>query len=298
MTELLRYPQKRIDDFDDYLQILVVDYVPPGLNTNPSNLIQRNSTQALNSPEALAKNGSLKKPLYQILLPMPQGISDENTVDWGDDSLNPISAALVGGAQQTIAGDSKKGITDFTSAIKNVATSGNGQDLVTNYFAAMAVNNLGANVSAEGLLSRSSGQVLNPNMELLFKGVMLRSFNFSFNFAPREQNEAMAVKNIIRTFKKSMSARNSSGAGAGLFISSPNIFQLEYRSGNKKHPFLNTFKPCALKSMNVDYTASGAYATYEDATPVHMKLTLSFQELNPVYFSDYDGLTDNDGVGY
>ena len=64
------------------------------------------------------------------------------------------------------------------------------------------------------------------------------------------------------------------------------------------HPFLNTFKPCALKSMNVDYTASGSYATYEDATPVHMKLTLSFQELNPVYFSDYDGLTDNDGVGY
>jgi hypothetical protein len=50
--------------------------------------------------------------------------------------------------------------------------------------------------------------------------------------------------------------------------------------------------------MNVDYTGSGAYATYEDATPVHMKLTLSFQELNPVYFSDYAGLTDRDGVGY
>jgi hypothetical protein len=133
-------------------------------------------------------------------------------------------------------------------------------------------------------------------MELLFKGVMLRSFNFTFNFAPREQREAMEVKNIIRTFKKSMAARNSSGAGKGLFISSPNIFQLEYRSGNSKHPFLNTFKPCALRSMNVDYNASGPYATYEDATPVHMKLTLSFQELNPVYYSDY---ADSDiGVGY
>jgi hypothetical protein len=49
--------------------------------------------------------------------------------------------------------------------------------------------------------------------------------------------------------------------------------------------------------MAVDYTASGAYATYEDATPVHMKLTLSFQELNPIYFSDYDDSTDI-GVGY
>ena len=298
MTELLRYPQKRIDDFDDYLQILVVDYVPPGLNTNPSNLIQRNSTQALNSPEALVKNGSLKKPLYQILLPMPQGISDENSVDWGDDSLNPLAAAGVGASQEGMEGNVGKAITNLTSALKNVATNGNGQDLAMSYFSAKAVNNFGANVSAEGLLSRSSGQVLNPNMELLFKGVMLRSFNFSFNLAPREQSEAMAVKNIIRTFKKSMSARNSSGAGAGLFISSPNIFQLEYRSGNKKHPFLNTFKPCALVNMGVDYAASNVYATYEDATPVHMKLTLSFQELNPVYFSDYDGLTDRDGVGY
>ena len=298
MTESFRYPLKKIDKKDDYLQILVVDYVPPGLNTNGSNILQRNSSQALNSPEELAKNGSLKKPLYQILLPMPQGISDENSVDWGDDSLNPLAAGLVGGAQQAIAGDPQKGFKDITSAIKNVATNGNGQDLVTSYFAAQAVNSFNANVSAESLISRSSGQVLNPNMEILFKGVMLRSFNFSFNLAPREQNEAIVVKKIIRTFKKSMSARNSSGAGKGLFISSPNIFQLQYRSGNSKHPFLNTFKPCALRSMNVDYNASGSYATYEDATPVHMKLTLSFQELNPVYFSDYDGLTDRDGVGY
>jgi hypothetical protein len=291
MTESLRYPQKRIDALDDYLQILIVDYVPPRLGTNPSNIKQRNSS------EALEQSGSLKKPLYQILLPMPQGISDENSVDWGDDSLNPLAAAALGVTDEIIKGNVSNILSNITSAMGNVATNGNGQDIVKSYFSAKAVNSFNANVSAESLISRSTGQVLNPNMELLFKGVMLRSFNFSFNFAPRQQSEAMAVKKIIRTFKKSMSARNSDGTGAGLFISSPNIFQLEYRTGNGKHPFLNTFKPCALRSMNVDYTGSGAYATYEDATPVHMKLTLSFQELNPVYFSDYNDLTDV-GVGY
>ena len=291
MTESFRYPFKRIQSSDDYLQILVVDYVPPNLGANPSNILQRNSGQALEQSQ------SLKNPLYQILLPMPQGISDENSVDWGDDSLNPLAAVAVGGAQQAITGDPMKALGDITSAIGKVATGGNGQDLVKSYFAAKAVNSFNANVSAESLLTRTSGQVLNPNMELLFKGVQLRSFNFTFNMAPREQREAIEVKNIIRTFKKSMAARNSSGAGAGLFISSPNIFQLEYRSGNSKHPFLNTFKPCALRSMNVDYSASGVYSTYEDATPVHMKLTLSFQELNPVYLSDYNDLTDI-GVGY
>ena len=291
MTESFRYPFKRIQSSDDYLQILVVDYVPPNLGANPSNILQRNSSQALEQSQ------SLKNPLYQILLPTPQGISDENSVDWGDDSLNPLAAVAVGGAQQAIEGDPMKALGDITSAIGKVATGGNGQDLVKSYFAAKAVNYFNANVSAESLLTRTSGQVLNPNMELLFKGVQLRSFNFTFNMAPREQREAIEVKNIIRTFKKSMAARNSSGAGAGLFISSPNIFQLQYRSGNGKHPFLNTFKPCALRSMNVDYNASGVYSTYEDATPVHMKLTLSFQELNPVYLSDYNDLTDI-GVGY
>ena len=290
MTESFRYPFKRIDESDDYLQILVVEYVPPGLGSNGSNTLQRSSSQAL------AESGNLKNSLYQILLPMPQGVADENSVDWGDDSLNSLAAAGIAGATQAIQGDPGGAIGDFASAIENVAKSGNGQDLVTSYAAAQAVNVFGANVNVESLLARSSGQVLNPNMELLFKGVLLRSFNFTFNFAPRFDKEAIAVKNIIRAFKKSMSAKNSTGIGAGLFISTPNIFQLEYRSGNNKHPFLNTFKPCALKSMNVDYNASGVYSTYEDATPVHMKLTLSFQELNPVYSSDYK---DSDiGVGY
>jgi hypothetical protein len=291
MAETFRYPRKRIDALDDYLQILVVKYTPPGVETSSTNLIQKSSTQAL------AESGNLKNPLFQILLPMPQGISDSNMVSWGDDTLNPLAAAGVGAAETAMEGNPIKSVQDFIGAAKNVATSGNAQNAVTSFMAAMAVNNFGANVSGESILARSEGKILNPNMELLFKGVQLRSFNFTFNMAPRDDLEAGSVKNIIRTFKKSMSARTSSGAGAGLFIDSPNIFQLEYRSGNGKHPFLNSFKPCALTNMAVDYTASGTYATYEDATPVHMKLTLSFQELNPVYFSDYDDLNDI-GVGY
>ena len=181
---------------------------------------------------------------------------------------------------------------------KSVLTGGNGQDLVTSYMSAKAVGTLGGNVTAEGVLARTSGQVLNPNMELLFQGVQLRSFNFTFNLAPREENEADQIKQIIRTFKSSMAAKTSGGTGAGLFISSPEVFQLTYKSGNKKHPFLHSFKPCALVSMGVDYTGSGVYATYEDSTPVHMKLSLSFQELNPIYFEDYNKIPLTDGVGY
>lgn len=285
-----RYPQRRIDKKDDYLEILVVKYKAPGLDLDKTDILQRTSTEALGE--------NLKNPEYQILLPMPQGISDTNMVKWGQDEINPIEAAGVAAGTQAMTGDPAGALTNLIGATKSVLTSGNAQNLVTSYMAAKAVGSFGGNVTAEGILTRSTGQVLNSNMELLFQGVQLRSFNFSFNLAPRFDKEATVVKQIIRTFKQSMAAKTSGGAGAGLFISSPEVFQLTYKSGSKKHPFLNSFKPCALVNMGVDYAASNVYATYEDATPVHMRLSLSFQELNPIYFEDYNNIPLTAGVGY
>ena len=285
-----RYPQKRIDKKDDYLEILVVKYKAPGLDLDKTDILQRTSTEALGE--------NLKNPEYQILLPIPQGLSDTNMVKWGQDEINPIEAAVTAGAVKAMEGDPGKALNNLRSATQSVLTSGNAQSLATSYAAAKAVGSLGGNVTAEGILARSTGQVLNSNMELLFQGVQLRSFNFSFNLAPRFDKEAIVVKQIIRTFKQSMAAKTSGGAGAGLFISSPEVFQLTYKSGGKKHPFLHSFKPCALVNMGVDYAASNVYATYEDATPVHMKLSLSFQELNPIYFEDYNKIPLTDGVGY
>jgi len=285
-----RYPQKRIDKKDDYLEILVVKYKAPGLDLNKTDILQRTSTEALGE--------NLKNPEYQILLPIPQGLSDTNMVKWGQDEINPLEAAGVAAGTKAMQGDPAGALTNLNGAIKSVLTSGNAQNLVTSYMAAKAVGSLGGNVTAEGILARSTGQVLNSNMELLFQGVQLRSFNFTFNLAPRFDKEATVVKQIIRTFKQSMAAKTSGGTGAGLFISSPEVFQLTYKSGNKKHPFLPSFKPCALVNMGVDYAASNVYATYEDATPVHMRLSLSFQELNPIYFEDYNKIPLTDGVGY
>ena len=135
-------------------------------------------------------------------------------------------------------------------------------------------------------------------MELLFKGVSLREFAFEYDLAPRDGNEAKEIKKIITTLKRAMAPRTSSdnSTGSGLFISAPRVFQLQYMSGNKKHPFLHSFKPMAMKGMAVNYTGSGNYSVYGDSTPVHMKISMNFQELNPIYFEDY---SDKDiGVGY
>ena len=112
--------------------------------------------------------------------------------------------------------------------------------------------------------------------------------------------EGQEIKNIIRAFKQSMSPKKGQkGQGeTGAFITSPDVFQLEYKSGGSAHKFLNRFKPMALDSMQVNYTASGTYATYSDATPIHMTMALSFKELSPIYNEDYDSTSGKLGVGY
>lgn len=291
MTTELRYPIRKLEDSDDYFQLKVVKYTPPGIASGLSQPTSNAISQAT--------------PLYVINLPMPKGISDSNAVTWGEDSLNSIAAYGLGASQDVIGRQDfgKEVMNQVSKAVGVVGdsfTGGNLQELLQSKFAAMAVGSLGGNVSVESVLARTSGQVLNPNMELLFQGVKLRSFNFAYDMAPRDSSEATAVKNIIRVLKASMAAKKSSTSGAsdGLFISSPDVFLLEYKKGSSKHPFLPTFKPAALVNITVDYTASGMYATYDDGTPVHVNINLSFQELNPVYYEDYASDEGSTGVGY
>jgi hypothetical protein len=298
---ILRYPKKRLDNTADYLEIKVFDYIAGEFDVSKIPPTSKTARQRLKAKQS--------SPKGYILLPIPQNVSDNISVSWGEDRINPIEAAIAGGA----AGLIDKGPTDFAGAKKYfedlMKQAGSGfsqkdQDAIKAYFAAKATNIASANVSPQSLISRTTGQVLNSNLELLFEGINLRQFQFIFDMAPRSSNEAEEIKQIIRTFKKEMSARsNGAGSGSntnmGMFISAPSLFQLTYKSGQSKHPFLNTFKPCALTSVDVNYTASGTYSTYEDGSPVHIQMGLVFKEIDPIYSEHYE--TDEEaktGVGY
>ena len=302
-----RYPLKALDNTTDWLSIKIFEYVLPAGGSqfsigSAAQGFKDSKFQAANFSQTLSKSNI--SPQFYITLPIPQNITDSTSVTWGEDTVNPLAVAGVGVAAGVLK-DPAGGVTAMMEAIKGTFKNIDQNTLTSlnTYVAAQAVSALGANVSAQGLLTRSTGQVLNSNLELLFQGVNLRSFPFTFEFAPRSEAEAYQVKQIIRTFKQSMSPRNG-GAGsgtntnAGLFVSSPKVFQLEYKSGNNSHPFLNVFKPCALSDISINYTGSNTYTTYADGTPVHITMSLTFKEINPVYFEDYNTEQGKKGVGY
>lgn len=292
----LRYPNKQIEDTTDYLKIDIYQYEPGGFTA------QKQAFQGLN--RASSKTKTIIKTIY---LPIPQNITDTNMTGWGEDGLNTLAAYAVGATTDIIAPDSNLLKNLFTSGkqaftdLQNVVGSGDALNMSNAFFGSKAANLVGGQTSFGGLLARSTGQILNPNNELLFNGVKLRSFNFGFDLAPRDLDESEKVKNIIRLFKENMAARTKNAGGIkGLFLQTPNVFKLQYMTGNSPHKFLNKFKLAALVNMDVNYTGSGTYMTYDDPnkTPVHMKLGLSFQELDPIYAEDYETQEGKEGVGF
>ena len=242
--------------------------------------------------------------IYYITLPIPQDVNDSNVVTWGDDNMNIFQIAAVDAAA-SILGDTKQSFENakalLDAGIGRTIGAQLGEDTgraITRSIAGAAIDKLGANIRPNSVLGRSTGMILNSNLELLFSGVTLRTFPFSINFSPRNSDESKEVLSIIKALKSSMAAKKNASQGqGGIFLRAPDVFQLRYLyQGKTDHPFLNRIKDCALTAMTVNYTNSGTFATYEDGTPVSIRMNLTFKELNPIYFEDYQGNVG--GVGY
>ena len=239
-----------------------------------------------------------KEPLGTVLLPVPSNVQDGNTVNYSDDTMNTLVGAGLGLSMDVMEKiGTFLGKNDFKGAIEQLKVSGEGAlkasgltaetaiGLLTKQLAGSALNLFGGNVTIDQIQARESGQIFNPNMELLFNGPSLRNFTFSFKMIPRSPEESREIKNIIRFFKKGMAAK---AGGSRLFLSTPNVFELRYRKGRGEHPFLNKFKQCFLQNIAVNYTGEGVYSTYNDGTPVSMTMSLQFKELAPIYDVDYE----------
>ena len=244
---------------------------------------------------------------YYIELPMPQEINDSNSVTWGDDRVNAIELAGLAVAQQMMKDgvvdsidNAQKAIRALNAGIKIPGLNDDTQNAIRAAISGAAVGQLGGNISAQSVVTRATGQILNNNLELLFKGVNLRSFPYSITFSPRNPKESRVVKSIIRSLKMSMAAKAGefNGGAQGIFLKSPDVFQLRYLRDGRDHPFLNRFKLCALTGLNLNYTNAGTYSSYEDGTPVNIRMDVTFKEINPIYFEDYLQNDSGNGVGY
>ena len=189
----------------------------------------------------------------------------DGAIDGLVDSLGGLADA-VGGA----SGDVKEGVA---AALAKAATGGS-------------------------ILTRATGKIINPNMELLFKGPLMRTFQLAWKMSPRDYEESEMIKRIIRMFKQSMAVKRTESQ---IFLKSPNTYKLRYLTAlGREHGFLPKIKECALVGCSINYTPDGNYQTYENSSMVAYQMSLSFSELEPIYHDDYTKLDQDrdESVGF
>ena len=257
-ADVLRYPYAKIDAATDYFSMQMFNY------TGGSDIygITDKDTKGGTLTDLLLglgdKSGKIEtelgnpieggskliQDLQTIFLPMPQNISDTLSVGYAEDSLNPLQVAGLSVASEIAEGKvfDKTAIDDTFAKIKSLGTGVGPNEIraLRDGLSAVAINQLGANVRPQSIITRASGQILQSNLELLFNNVTLRSFSFAFDFAPRNPTEAGIVAKIIRTIKAGMMPRK--GENPAVFIKSPKLVKLAYMKGSGPHPFLNKMK--------------------------------------------------------
>ena len=216
---------------------------------------------------AVARNTSTIRLLKSIQMHVPQSIISAYTANWDETSLG--AAGMLGSGRFDMS--DLKELPEFL-----------GRGMIS--AAANVPKGMGGNADFGATLEATSKKVANPYKEQMFKSVGFRRFSFSYNFAPRNLNEANMVLEIIDTFKYHMHPEVSDG---DMFLIYPAEFSIAFEildceSGQVKlNPYLPKVSSCALTSVKATYGPDGMFNTFQgtDGIPTEMALELQFTEL-------------------
>jgi hypothetical protein len=172
--------------------------------------------------------------------------------------------------------DMFKGTGD--KSVTNLANQAGADPFVRTTLANMAGKVLGASNLGD-LAARGLGQAMNPQLQVLFRGMGFRSFQFDFVFTPYSKEETETVRKIIEAFKfaAAPNIKTTKYFGQGLFMEVPYPFKIEFFYKGKPNPYVHRIGECVLENINVDYGPNG-WSTFNDGSPVQIKLTLQFKE--------------------
>ena len=211
-----------------------------------------------------ANNLAYRQQKAFIVLPTP-ALTSSYSMSWDQEPM-PLAAGIAEGLARTWNGDPAK--PDPLGWLKN------GGSIASDAIGALQLKT----PEFGGFMSRTSGMAMNPRKEQLFKDVNFREFTFTYTFAPRNQDEAYKVKEIIRQFKFHAHPSLKDDGGNFLYIY-PSEFDIVHYFNNKPNNNLPRHATSILKNVSVNYAPNGHYNVNADGFPSQIQLSLQFEEV-------------------
>lgn len=208
-----------------------------------------------------------------VRLPIPEGIRDNLSVSYNTASLTP----MVGAGLEAVAGTNPNGAT-IGSVGRGVVDTLAGRTLGLLQGAAADGDARAAFQATQAYL----GLAVNPYQTVLFEKPEFKTHNFSWKIMPRDERESGIARDIFRTFQ--YHASPGVAGGSGLFFSYPSMVIISLYPSSE---FLYRFKPCVIKSVNVNY-AAGSNPSFFKRTNAPTAMTLSVQLQEIEYWTNND----------
>lgn len=253
-----------------------------------------------------------KKTATTISLYMPDTLAMNYHAEYSEMSIMEATNGLnrVAGAVGSLAEDVMKGGVDMENIKNSIIKSVNeyGPEAALR----VADKALGTQVTDLGL--KGMGMAVNPQLQLLYRGLGFRTFTLEFLFTPKTQEESDQVSAIVNAFIYA-SAPTVTGT-SGMYFTPPSIFNMDFmmaktgsfsglsnmlqKAGNSIIPGIpigtmvgnkigvnskvendRLYKvgDCVLEDVSVDYAPSG-WAAYSGGAPLQTRLNLSFKEID------------------
>jgi hypothetical protein len=239
-------------------------------------------------PTSLQISPTTTQAKAYISLYMPDTLTAQYSADWQEMSLGDMGTGIStlrmidqlatnAGQQGTFtSGDLGKSLGNLASTDPAVTAT------VANLLGASGVgsNLIDAKVIGDVIL-KGQGYAINPQLQMIFRGVGFRSFQLSFMFTPKSLEESTEVNDIIKTFKYHFSPGFEAGktdSTQSMFLTSPSIFNVQFKIGQNENQYTPKYGDCVLTDIDVNYAPNG-FAVHENGAPVQTTLNLTFKEI-------------------
>ena len=232
-----------------------------------------------NNAKNLLNNGETDIYLY-----VPENLTNPSNAKYNEGEVGSLARSYMNrGARQ---GDAFSGGFDsaFVDGLSTVIQEG--------------MNKL-MNAVTGDVVNLAQGQAVNPMKEMMFQGVDFRSFQFSFVFQPRSQDEADRVEDIIWVFKTAMLpdtfGSDTTSTAVENYFNYPNLVKTSWEGPCKTH--LDGFLPSVITACDVKYNNGGKFATFETGQPLSITMDLTIQEIKILTQETYQQIAAEGGSG-
>ena len=221
------------------------------------------------------KRAATKRLKTAIAMYMPASVQVTYGANYTDTEIGALTEAALNAFNSARSGDARGAFVNVVNMAPDVADALERSMLGT----IGAIPGFGG---AREAFEMKEGAIVSDRLELAFKGINKRVFQYTFKMIPKNPQEADEIRKIVFAFKANMLPEFVGGNRAGRRLVVPNTFDISYMYVGSENDYLHKISTCVLENMNVTY-GGDRYKTFEGrgdgAPPVETTITLNFKEM-------------------